>query len=130
MELFEAFAARYSYRGAFTNAPVRREDLQKIVQAGIQAPSACNGQVATFVIVDEPDLVREIAEILNKPVCNSAKAMVACVADPRPVIGQFSFAAEDCAAAVEHAVGNYGPSSPLKMSLLPSCENKNMMSPS
>ena len=34
--------------------------------------------------------------------CHTAKAMIACVADPRPVYANFSFAAEDCAAAVEN----------------------------
>jgi nitroreductase len=102
MDLFEAVAARYSYRGDFTAAPVPRQDLERIVQAGIQAPSACNGQVASFVIVDDPSLLRQIAEIVDKPVCHSARAMIACVADPRPVYAQWSFAAEDCAAAVEN----------------------------
>jgi nitroreductase len=102
MDLFDAIANRYSYRGEFTNAPVPRNDLETFVQAGIQAPSACNEQVATFVIVDDPQLLRQIAEIVEKPVCHSAKAMIACVADPRPVYAGISFAAEDCAAAVEN----------------------------
>ncbi len=102
MELFEAIARRYSYRGEFTDARVPRSDLERIVQAGIQAPSACNQQVVTFVIVDEPALLQAIAEILDKPACRSAKAMIVCVADPRPVYGAMSFSAEDCAAAVEN----------------------------
>jgi nitroreductase len=102
MDLFNAIAARHSYRGEFSDAPVPRKDLEKIVQAGIQAPSACNQQVASFVIVDEPALVREIAEILEKPFCRSAKAMIVCFAEPRPVYAGISFAAEDCAAAVEN----------------------------
>ena len=102
MELFEAIAKRCSYRGDFTSAPVPRNDLQRIVQAGIQAPSACNQQVASFVIVDDPALLRQIADIVAKPVCHSAKAMIACIGDPRPVYAHWSFAAEDCAAAVEN----------------------------
>jgi nitroreductase len=102
MDLFDVIANRYSYRGDFTDAPVPRKDLEAIVQAGIQAPSACNQQVAAFVIVDDPALLREIAEIVGKPVCHSAQAMIACVADPRPVYAGLSFAAEDCAAAVEN----------------------------
>jgi nitroreductase len=102
MEVFETIAKRYSYRGEFTDAPAPRKDLQKIVQAGIQAASACNAQVASFVIVDDPELLRQIAGILEKPFCLSAKAMIVCVADPRPVYGKLSFAAEDCAASVEN----------------------------
>ena len=34
-----------------------REDLARIVQAGLQAPSGCNAQSTTFVILDDPDLI-------------------------------------------------------------------------
>ncbi len=102
MELFETIAKRYSYRDRFTDAPVPREDLERIVQAGIQAPSAKNEQVVTFVIVDDPALLGQIVEIVDKPVCRSAKAIIACVADPRPVFSGISFAVEDGAAAVEN----------------------------
>ena len=102
MDLFDAVAKRYSYRGDFTDAPVPREDLLKIVLAGIRAPSGKNEQTTSFVVVDDPDRLRQIAEIVNRPTCNSAKAMIACVIDPRPVLNDISFAAEDCAAAVEN----------------------------
>ncbi len=102
MDVFEAISQRYSYRGRFTDAPVPREDLVKIVEAGIRAASACNAQVASFVAVDDPALLRQIAEIVAKPVCETARAMIVCVADPRPVYGSTSFAAEDCAASVEN----------------------------
>jgi nitroreductase len=102
MDVFEAIARRYSYRGPFTDAPVPQEDLRKIVQAGIQAPSGKNEQVISFVIVDDPDLLQRVAQIVERPACRTAKAIIACVADPRPVFEGFSFAAEDCAAAVEN----------------------------
>lgn len=102
MNLFDAIAARFSYRGEFADKPVPRADLEKIVQAGIQAPSACNAQVVSFAIVDDANLVRQIADILEKPFCRTAKAMIVCLADPRPVYSNLSFASEDCAAAVEN----------------------------
>ena len=83
MDLFDAISNRHSYRGPFTAAPVPRGDLQRMVQAGIQAPSGCNEQVVSFVIVDDPHLLRQIAEIVDKPVCRSAKAMIVCVTNPR-----------------------------------------------
>lgn len=102
MDLFEAIEKRHSYRGDFTGDAVPREDLRRIVEAGIRAPSAANEQVASFVVVDEPDLLRRLAEIVDKPVCRSAKAVIVCVADPRPILGGVSFATEDCAASVEN----------------------------
>jgi nitroreductase len=102
VDIFDAIANRHSYRGSFTAAPIPRANLEKIVHAGILAPSACNEQVVSFVIVDDLALLRQISEIVGKPVCETAKAMIVCVVDPRPVFANLSFAAEDCAAAVEN----------------------------
>jgi nitroreductase len=76
--------------------------LTKIVQAGIQAPSACNAQVVSFVIVDDPEQCRRLAEIIDRPVCNEAVAMIVCMVDPRPVYENLAFTDEDCAACVEN----------------------------
>jgi nitroreductase len=102
MDVFEAISKRYSYRGEFTETPVPREDLEKIVQAGIQAPSGKNEQVVSFVIVDDLALLAQISRIIDKPVCATAHALIVCVVDLRPVYNGYSFAAEDCAAAVEN----------------------------
>jgi nitroreductase len=102
MDVFEAIGKRYSHRGEFTAAPVAREDLVKIVLAGMRAPSAKNDQVTSFVIVDQPEQVQAVAQILDRPVCYAAKAIIVCVTDPRAVFQGLSFAVEDCAAAVEN----------------------------
>ena len=49
MDVFEAIGKRYSYRGGFQPRAIPREDLSKIVQAGLQAPSGCNAQTTAFV---------------------------------------------------------------------------------
>jgi nitroreductase len=102
MDLFEAIRKRRSYRGTFTDAPVAKSDLERIVQAGIQAPSGCNAQTTSFVIVDDPGVLAEIAEIIDTPVARTAKAMIVCVMNNRPVFKNTSFGPEDCAAAVEN----------------------------
>jgi nitroreductase len=105
MDVFEAFAKRHSYRGPFAETPVPREDLQRIVQAGIQAPSGKNGQTTTFVIIDDAEIIRRINAM---PGANTAvrqgRAMIACIVDrdPAPMYEQYSFQVEDCAAAVEN----------------------------
>jgi nitroreductase len=98
MDIFEAIAKRHSYRGAYLNTPVPKEDLRKIVQAGIQAPSGCNAQSTTFVIIDDPERMAQIRQFI--PI--SAPAVIACVVDPKPVYKDISFEYEDCAAAIEN----------------------------
>lgn len=102
MDIFEAIAKRHSYRGPFTDQPIPREDLRKIVEAGIHAPSAMNEQVVSMVIVDDPKLLAAVAEVVQRVPCDTAKALIVCVMDPRPVFANVSFAVEDCAAAVEN----------------------------
>jgi nitroreductase len=104
MDLFEAIAARHSYRGAFTDAPVPRDDLKKIVGAGLAAPSGCNAQTTTFVIVDDAAIMDQIRECHTMKAVKQAKAfIICCVAkNPEPVYGDMSFEVEDCSAAVEH----------------------------
>ncbi len=105
MEIFEAIKERYSYRGEFKDEPVSKDDLVKIVQAGLDAPSGCNAQSTDFVVVDDQKLVSEIAGMhpQNKAM-QTAKAFVACIINkvPEPVYEGKAFEIEDCAAAVEN----------------------------
>ena len=102
VDVFDAIAHRYSYRGSFTDRAVPREDLRKIVQAGLQAPSGCNEQTTSFVIVDDPKMLAEIAAIVNTPVCYTAQAMILCVTDSGSMFKRISYHLEDCAAAVQN----------------------------
>ena len=105
MELFESIAKRHSYRGAYRDQSVPREDLVGIVQAGVRAPSGYNAQDTTFVIVDDHQLIDQIAEILGSgQVFGTAKALIACVVDQKPVAeeGRLLFPIENCSAAVEN----------------------------
>ena len=104
MELFEAIQKRYSYRDDFKDAPVHREDLTRIVSAGLEAPSGCNAQTTTFVIVDDPGIMDEIRKVHNMRAVQDAKAFIAAVVNktPKPVYGKSSFEVEDCSAAVQN----------------------------
>jgi len=102
MDLFEAIERRHSYRGMFTDGAVPREDLERIVEAGLKAPSGCNAQTSTFVIVDDAELLGKLAEIIDRPVVRGAKALIVCVARHEPVYHGLSFGVEDCAAAVQN----------------------------
>jgi nitroreductase len=105
VDLFEAIAKRHSYRGPFLDKPVPAEDLRRIVQAGIQAPSGKNAQTTSFVIVDAPDLVQQIAQMhANNQAFQQAKAFIACLVDvnPEAIYEGYHFQVEDCAASVEN----------------------------
>lgn len=110
MQLFEAIRKRHSYRGGYTDQLVTRDDLCKIVEAGIRAPSGYNAQTTRFVIVNEADLLQAIAA--HNPastVLNQCKALIACIAPKEPAAdsdradrNRLFFGIEDCSAAVEN----------------------------
>ncbi len=103
MELFEAIEKRHSYRKAYTDAPIPKEDLLKIVDAGRMAPSGCNAQTTTFVIVDDPKILREFGEMLERPASmKSAKAAIVLVANPERVYCGHTFYLEDMSAAAQN----------------------------
>jgi nitroreductase len=103
MDLFEAIRSRHSYRGPFLASSVPREDLRRIVEAGIQAPSGYNAQTTSFVIVDETDLIVKVADILGKAKLREAPALIVVLMDADGSPGEsYRFGVEDYAAATEN----------------------------
>jgi nitroreductase len=82
MDVLQAIAARYSYRGAFTDEPIPHEDLERIVQAGLQAPSASNTQTTSYVIIEDSEKLTRLADIIpNSEPIRTAKAVLVVGAD-------------------------------------------------
>jgi len=104
MDLFSAIEARHSYRGAFVDEPVPREDLRRMVEAGLLAPSGKNGQTTSFVIVDDPAALERLRPIHPMAAVQTARAAIVCAIDrdPPPLVRGMHFQIEDCAAAVEN----------------------------
>ncbi len=102
MELSEAIAKRHSYRGKYQDQLVSREDLETIVKAGLMAPSGCNSQSTSFVIVDDPAVLDPIKTLLAGKQRFDSPALIACVIDPKVLPNGMHFELEDCSAAVEN----------------------------
>jgi nitroreductase len=66
MNVFECLQKRYSYRGIYKNIPIPREDLEKILKAGLAAPSGCNKQTTSLVGIDDNNILNSITGIVNK----------------------------------------------------------------
>ena len=56
----ELCAKRQSCRG-FSDKPVEHEKLVSCIEAGRLAPSACNSQPWSFIVVENPNLVAQVA---------------------------------------------------------------------
>ena len=59
-KMLELILSRQSDR-KYSDKPVEKEKLERILEAGRMAPSACNAQPWKFVVVTDNDLVKKIA---------------------------------------------------------------------
>ena len=57
----ELIKSRQSDR-KYSEKPVEQDKLERILEAGRLAPSACNAQPWKFIVVNDPDLVKHVAE--------------------------------------------------------------------
>jgi nitroreductase len=84
MELFEAIHGRRSVR-AFKPDPVKDGDLEKILEAGIAAPSAGNCQPWEFVVVRDKKVKQKLSEAAfgQSSVAQAPVVIVVCANVPR-----------------------------------------------
>ena len=66
MNTLEVIKNRYSYRGPYKNTTIPREDLKKILEAGLAAPSGCNKQTTSLIALDDPKLIDSISTLVKK----------------------------------------------------------------
>ena len=65
MNTLEAIKKRTSYRGKYKDTPVPREDLIKIMEAGLLAPSGCNTQTTSLIAVDDPKILEQLDQVMR-----------------------------------------------------------------
>ena len=103
MDFFEVIAKRGSYRGEFSPVPIPQEDMHKILNAGICAPSGYNLQTTSFYGVTEQNLRLKLSEIFPTKAVETAPAII--VVTSKCVYGgdhHLQFETEDYAAATEN----------------------------
>ena len=102
MDLFDAIHARRSYRGRFRATPVPREDLARIMEAGLAAPSGCNKQTTRLIAVDDPGLLARLRAVIDPPVGETAPAAICVLTRRVNAYRDRCFATQDYAAAIEN----------------------------
>ena len=102
MNAMEAILNRHSYRGKYRADPVPREDLLKIMEAGLAAPSGCNKQTTSLIAVDDPAVLEKLRSVIDPPVGETAPAAI-CVLTRRIIAYRDRcFAVQDYSAAIEN----------------------------
>lgn len=102
MTLLAAIRDRTSYRGHYKNTKIPRENLIKIMEAGLAAPSGCNKQTTSLIAVDDADLLSELREVIQPPAAQTAPAMICVLTQKIRAYRDRSFYVQDYSAAIEN----------------------------
>ena len=104
MDIFECIQKRYSYRGSYLNTPIPRENLEKIIKAGLAAPSGCNKQTTSLVGIDDHQILNEITDLINKNGFGgkTTPAGICILTQKIPGYADVYFNIQDYAAAIEN----------------------------
>ncbi len=101
-DMLELILTRRSYRGAYRQEPVPREDLRRILEAGLAAPSGCNKQTVSLIAVDAPELLGRLKGAIDPPVAQTAPAAVCVLTRRICAYRDRCFHVQDYAAAIEN----------------------------
>ena len=102
MNFFEVIESRHSYRAAYADKDISEADLIKILDAGIRAPSGCNAQTTSFILVTNPKLRSQIAQIFSTETVKTAPALIIVVTEKFTFDFGLDFEVEDYSASVEN----------------------------
>lgn len=102
MNVLEAILNRHSYRGKYRPDPVPREDLLKIMEAGLAAPSGCNKQTTSLIAVDDRLVLQKLHSVIDPPVGETAPAAICVLTQRINAYRDRCFAVQDYSAAIEN----------------------------
>lgn len=100
--MLDTIFKRHCFRGEYDDIPVPREDLIKIVEAGMAAPSGCNKQTTSFIIVDDSEVLSKIKSVIDPPVAETAPAAICVVTHRIYAYRDKCYAVQDYSAAIEN----------------------------
>ena len=97
MSLFDAVYARRSVR-EFLPDPVPAQILERIVAAGLEAPTGCNAQFRQYMIITDPGVMDQLRTISS--VISDAPAAIVQLIEPKATrFGEYYL--QDAAASVQ-----------------------------
>lgn len=102
MNTMDAIRCRRSYRGTYLPDSIPREHLIQIMEAGYHAPSGCNKQTASFLAVDDPQLLKALHAVIHPPVGETAPAVICVLTQKVIAYRNRSFYIQDYSAAIQN----------------------------
>jgi len=102
MDVLTAIRERTSYRGTYKNTKIPREDILRIIEAGLAAPSGCNKQTTSLIAVDDAGLLRKLHGVMQVSAAKTAPAMICVLTQKIIAYRDRYFYIQDYAAAIQN----------------------------
>ncbi|MEG1003302.1 MAG: nitroreductase family protein [Clostridium sp.] len=102
MDTINAIRTRTSYRGKYKNISVPRNDLIKIVESGLAAPSGCNKQTTSLIVIDDKDILDKIRSVIIHPIGKTAPAVICVLTQKIYAYRDKCYNIQDYSAAIEN----------------------------
>ena len=102
MNVIEAIEKRHSFRGSYKPDSVPREDLVKIVEAGLAAPSGCNKQTTSLICVDDPEVLKKVKSVIEPPIAQTAPVFICVLTQRIKAYRDKCYSIQDYSAAIEN----------------------------
>ncbi len=101
METSEAILKRRSVR-KYLSKPIKKEDLNAILCAGFASPSACNKKPWQVLVIDNKDILNDLAKIYEAPgrMLKECPLAIIILADKNLSMGDYAFV--DCSLMAEN----------------------------
>ena len=102
MNTLDAMNARTSYRGRYEETPVPREDLVKMMEVALSAPSGSNMQTVSLIAVDDPEILAKLTEVTGPLKWQPAPAIICILTQKIPAYKGRHFNVQDYSAAIQN----------------------------
>ena len=102
MTALETIKNRTSYRGDYKNTDIPRDDLIKIMEAGLAAPSGCNKQTTSLIAVDDADMMRRLREVIGPEIAETAPAIICVLTQQIVAYKDRRYNIQDYSAAIQN----------------------------
>ena len=103
MDVMQAISSRYSHKEEFLPDEVPLEVLNRIAQAGLDAPSGNNRQTVRLIILPDRKILDSVCEVHPTAGLRTAPAAIAVLTDSSQIPPDaMNFEKEDYSAAVEN----------------------------
>ena len=102
MNVYDAIIARHSYRGKYRDETIPENDLIKIIEVGLSAPSGCNKQTTSLIAIDDKVILRKVLDVIEPKVCDTTPALICVLSQRINAYRDKCYAIQDYSAAIEN----------------------------